>query len=81
VRHIRSTLKQTGFNFTPDDLALFEALRVKTGILTRIDLLRLALRRLAAQERLDWPPTEKKGLNPLDSLRQIIRDEIAAARR
>jgi hypothetical protein len=48
-----------GFKFSPDDIALLDALRAKTGIFTRTDVLRIALRRLAASEKLEWPPVEK----------------------
>jgi hypothetical protein len=52
-------LKPVHLNFSPDDMALIEALRQKTGIKPRVDVIRLALRRLAVNERLEWPPPEK----------------------
>jgi hypothetical protein len=53
------SLQSLTFKFTPDDIALLDALRAKTGIFTRTDVLRIALRRLAASEKLEWPPVEK----------------------
>ncbi len=55
-------LKQVALNFTPEDLALIEALRSKTGISTRIDLIRLSLRKLARDEGLSWPRGEAQSL-------------------
>jgi hypothetical protein len=53
------SLQSLTFRFTPDDIALLDTLRAKTGIFTRTDVLRIALRRLAASEKLEWPPVEK----------------------
>jgi hypothetical protein len=40
---------QTAVRFTPEDLALIERLQKKLGIMTRADLIRLALRSLATE--------------------------------
>jgi Arc/MetJ-type ribon-helix-helix transcriptional regulator len=49
-------LKQIGVKFSSEDVALAEAIRQKTGISNRADVIRLALRRLAQSEGVVWPP-------------------------
>ena len=51
-------LTQIGLRFTLEDLAITEAIRLKTGISNRSDVIRLAIRRLAAIEGVVWPPEE-----------------------
>ena len=47
------TSKQTALRLTPIDLDILDALRLKTGIQTRTELMRLAIRRLAQSEGVD----------------------------
>lgn len=42
--------KQTAIRFTPDDTALLDALQRKLGVVSRTEIVRIALRRLAEQE-------------------------------
>ena len=44
------TAKQTAFRLREEDLALLEALMTKTGIASRTDVIRLAIRKLAEAE-------------------------------
>ncbi len=50
-----ATIPQIGLRLTGTDLQFIELLKEKTGIATRTDVVRLALRRLAEQEGV-WVP-------------------------
>ena len=50
-----ATATQTAIRLTPDDLALLDLLQSKLG-LNRTDVIRLAVRRLAAIEHVELPP-------------------------
>jgi hypothetical protein len=52
ARYVMTTT-QSAVRFTPQDLAILEALQEKLGIGSRTDVIRLALRRLAALEQID----------------------------
>jgi hypothetical protein len=54
------TAPQVGIRFTDEDLALLEALQAKTGIGNRTDVVRLAIRKLAAAEGIAVPKPRKK---------------------
>jgi hypothetical protein len=55
------TASQVGIRFTDEDLALLAALQAKTGIGNRTDVVRLAIRKLAAAEGITVPkPRSKK---------------------
>lgn len=61
---IMSTVKQTAFRFTADDLAVLDAVQAKLGMVNRTDVLRLAIRRLAQLEGVTLPkPPKKRGVN------------------
>jgi metal-responsive CopG/Arc/MetJ family transcriptional regulator len=49
----------TTVRFTDDDLRLLEAIQEKTGIVSRSEVLRLAIRALAAQEGV--PAVQRRG--------------------
>lgn len=53
-------LVQVAIRFTKEDLEIIEAIQAKTGISTRTDVLRLALRRLAASEGVEIAVPKKK---------------------
>jgi hypothetical protein len=55
------TVKQTAFRFTPDDLAILEAVQRKTGILNRTELLRMAIRALAVAQGVSVEKPRRKG--------------------
>lgn len=50
------TAIQVGIRLTEEDLGLLDALRSKTGIGNRTDVVRLAIRKLAAAEGVEAPP-------------------------
>lgn len=45
--------KVTALRFTPDDFAILDALQTRTGIGSRTDVVRLAIRTLAAAQGID----------------------------
>jgi hypothetical protein len=49
------TATQVGIRFTEDDFALIQAIMIRTGIMNRTDVVRLAIRRLAAAEGIELP--------------------------
>jgi hypothetical protein len=51
--------KQTAFRFTDEDLALLDALRSKVGVLSRTEVVRMAIRVLAEREGLKLPKRTK----------------------
>ncbi len=51
---------QVAIRFTKDDLALIEAIQAKTGISTRTDVLRVAIRKFAASEGVELPASRKR---------------------
>jgi hypothetical protein len=53
------TTKQTAIRFTADDLALLEGLRDKLGLLSRTEVVRMAIRLLATREGLKLPKRTK----------------------
>lgn len=58
-------MKAIALRFSPDDLALVDALRTKTGIGNRTDVVRLAMRRFAASIGFEWPPPVASEAQPL----------------
>ena len=52
--------QQTTVRFTDADLALLDALQAKTGIVSRSEILRRAIRALAEHEGVIPPPRRKK---------------------
>jgi metal-responsive CopG/Arc/MetJ family transcriptional regulator len=55
--------QQTTVRFTDEDLALLDALQAKTGIVSRAEILRRAIRVFAEQERVTSGPRgrQRKG--------------------
>lgn len=53
------TAQQTAIRFTPDDLAILDALQEALG-LNRSDVVRLAIRRLAKLEGVELTATKKR---------------------
>jgi hypothetical protein len=51
--------KQTAFRFTDEDLALLDALRSKVGVLSRTEVVRMAIRVLAEREGVKLPKRAK----------------------
>lgn len=51
---------QIGIRFTEEDLDLIEAIKARTGISNRTDVIRLAIRRLATAEGIDVSKQPKK---------------------
>jgi hypothetical protein len=56
------TATQVGIRFTEDDTALIRAIMVRTGIMNRTDVVRLAIRRLAAAEGIPLPTPRRSPL-------------------
>jgi len=52
--------KQSTVRFTEEDLALLDALQAKTGIVSRSEILRRAIRALAEQEEVIPPPRRRR---------------------
>jgi len=51
---------QVAIRFQPEDLALIEEIQAKTGISTRTDVLRVAIRKMAAAEGVELPTKARK---------------------
>ena len=56
--------QQTTVRFTDEDLALLDALQSKTGIVSRSEILRRAIRALAEQEEVIPPPRQRRKRGP-----------------
>jgi hypothetical protein len=56
----RSEPHQTTVRFTDQDLELLHALQLKTGIVSRTEILRRAIRALAEQEKVRVPAQPKR---------------------
>ena len=52
--------QQTTVRFTDEDLALLDALQAKTGIVSRAEILRRAIRVLADQEHVTPTPRRRQ---------------------
>lgn len=52
--------RQTTVRFTDEDLALLDALQSKTGIVSRSEILRRAIRAFAEQEEVIPPPRQRR---------------------
>ena len=59
-----ATVKQTAVRFTPDDLELLDALQRKTGIQSRTDVLRMAIRALAEAHGVTIEPAKPQRPKP-----------------
>lgn len=56
-----TTVKQTAFRFTPEDLVYLDAIQEHTGVSTRTDALRAVIRLYARAERLEVRKPATKG--------------------
>ena len=55
-----ATAMQTTIRLGPEDLAILEAIQTKTGIFSRSDALRFALRRYAELDGIDFSAARPK---------------------
>ena len=58
-----ATAKQTTFRFTPADHELLTLLQQDTGIVNQTDIIRMALRALAAERGVSVAPAPARGTN------------------
>jgi hypothetical protein len=64
MRNGMATVKQTAFRFTPEDMAILDAVQRKTGIVSRTELLRMAIRTLAAAQGVPFEGEKRRRHKP-----------------
>ena len=73
--------KATAFRLSPEELELMDALATKVGVISRAEVLRVAIRKLARLEGLQLPPPRKKrASSSLEPFRMTFTDEQSAQR-
>jgi hypothetical protein len=55
------TVRQTAFRFTAEDLSILDAIQRRTGIVSRTEVIRMAIRALAAAQGISFGGEKRYG--------------------
>ena len=58
-----ATSKQTAVRFTPEDLEILDAVQRRTGIMSRTEVIRMAIRALATAQGIAFEGEKKRRLS------------------